>query len=339
MAVECGSVGANFARNESPMADRNVYRRNFLQGASLLALGVSGFLTSEALAQIAVPNSGGTELPKLKAPPLAGDCHHHIYDPARFPAVQRPEPNARVADYRLLQKRIGTTRDVVVTPSAYGTDNRVTLDAISQLGADARGVAVINPTITDSELKALDRGGIRGIRFALNTTPNGNKAATTIEMIAPLAKRVNDLGWHVQLQMSADQIVAAEDLWNRVPSVMVFDHMGHIPQPMGTRHPAFALICRLIDKGRTWVKLSVTYDNTKDGPPTYADVTKVAQAYVKVAPERMVWGSNWPHPNETIKPDDAVLFDLLAQWAPDEATRHRILVENPEQLYGFARKA
>jgi predicted TIM-barrel fold metal-dependent hydrolase len=158
-------------------------------------------------------------------------------------------------------------------------------------------------------------------------------------MIAPLAKRVNDLGWHVQLQMSVDQIVAAEDLWNRLPSVMVFDHMGHIPQPMGTRHPAFALICRLIDKGRTWVKLSVTYDNTKDGPPTYADVTKVAQAYVKVAPERMVWGSNWPHPNETIKPDDAVLFGLLAQWAPDEATRHRILVENPEQLYGFARKA
>jgi D-galactarolactone isomerase len=317
------------------MADRKICRRNFLQGASLLALGVSGVLTSEALAQIAVPNSSGTELPKLKAPPLACDCHHHIYDTARFPAVQRPEPNARVVDYRLLQKRIGTTRDVVVTPSAYGTDNRVTLDAISQLGANARGVAVIHPTITDSELKALDRRGIRGIRFALNTAPNGNKAVTSLEMIEPLAKRVNDLGWHVQLQMSADQILAARDLWNRIPSAIVFDHMGHIPQPMGTRHPAFALICRLIDKGHTWVKLSVTYDNTRDGPPTYADVTKVAQAYVKAAPERMVWGSNWPHPNETIKPDDAVLFDLLAQWAPDEPTRHRILVENPAELYGF----
>jgi D-galactarolactone isomerase len=321
------------------MADRKIRRRSFLQGAGLLTLGASGVLPSEAWAQISVPNSSGTELPRLKAPVLACDCHHHIYDTARFPAVQRPEPNARVAEYRLLQKRIGTSRDIVVTPSAYGTDNRVTLDAISQLGANAHGVAVIHPTITDSELKALDRGGIRGIRFALNSNLNGNKAVTSLDMIEPLAKRVNDLGWHVQLQMAADQILATEDLWNRVPAVMVFDHMGHIPQPMGTKHPTFALIRRLVDKGRTWIKLSVTYDNTKDGPPTYADITRVAQAYVRAAPERMVWGSNWPHPNETTKPDDAVLFDLLAQWAPDEATRHRILVENPQQLYGFAKPA
>jgi predicted TIM-barrel fold metal-dependent hydrolase len=94
-----------------------------------------------------------------------------------------------------------------------------------------------------------------------------------------------------------------------------------------------------VDKGRTWVKLSVTYDNTKDGPPSYADITKVAQAYVKAAPERMVWGSNWPHPNETKKPDDAALFDLLSRWAPDEATRNRILVQNPAALYGFAKPA
>ena len=131
-------------------------------------------------------------------------------------------------------------------------------------------------------------------------------------MIEPLSKRVNALGWHVQINMDADQIVAAEDLWKRLPSPIVFDHMGHIPQPMGVKHPAFTIIRRLVDKGRTWVKLSVTYDNTKDGPPTYADVTKVAQAYVQAAPERMVWGSNWPHPNETTKPDDAMLFDLLS---------------------------
>ena len=227
-----------------------------------------------------------------------------IYDTARFPAVQRPEPNARVAEYRLLQKRIGTTRDVVVTPSAYGTDNGVTLDAISQLGANARGVAVIHPTITEPELQALDRGGIRGIRFALSTTPNGNQAVTSLDMIDPLAKRVNELGWHIQINARGEQILDAEDLWNRVPCKIVFDHMGHIPEPMGTKHPVFALIRRLVDKGRTWVKLSVTYDNTKDGPPGYADLTKVAQAYVKAAPERMVWGSNWPHPNETRQDDD-----------------------------------
>jgi D-galactarolactone isomerase len=321
------------------MAYRDIPRRTVLKGAGLAALSATGILSLEAWPQVEVPNSSGTELPKLKAPALACDCHHHIYDTARFPAIQRPEPNARVAEYRLLQKRIGTTRDVVVTPSAYGTDNRVTLDAISQLGANARGVAVIHPTITDAELKTLDRGGIRGIRFALSTTPNGNQAVTSLDMIEPLAKRVNELGWHIQINASGEQILAAADLWNRVPCKMVFDHMGHIPQPAGTSHPTFALVSKLVGKGRTWVKLSVTYNNTKDGPPGYADLTRVAQAYVKAAPERMVWGSNWPHPNETNKPDDAVLFDLLAQWAPDQATRHRILVENPAELYGFSKGA
>ena len=236
----------------------------------------------------------------------------------------------------MLQRRIGTSRNIVVTPSAYVTDNRVTLDAIARLGANARGVAVIRPTITDAELKILADGGIRGIRFSLGDPSN---AATSIDMIEPLSKRVNALGWHVQINMGAEQIVAAEALWNRLPSAIVFDHMGHVPQPAGLSHPVYNVVRRLVDKGRTWVKLSVTYDNTKDGPPGYADVTKVAQAYVKAAPERMVWGSNWPHPNETEKPDDAALFDLMSQWAPDEATRNRILVRNPAELYGFAKSA
>ncbi len=111
--------------------------------------------------------------------------------------------------------------------------------------------------------------------------------------------------------------------------------MGHVPQPAGLNHPVYGVVRRLVDKGRAWVKLSVTYDNTKDGPPGYEDVSKVAQAYIQAAPERMVWGSNWPHPNEKKTPDDAVLFDLLAKWAPDEAMRNRILVRNPEALYGF----
>src|SRR5437879_12217912 len=160
------------------MSDRQIGRRTFLHGAGLAALTAAGILPCESRAQIAVPKSRGTAPPKLKAPALACDCHHHIYDTARVAPVQRPEPNASVAEYRLLQRRIGTTRDVVVTPSAYGTDNRVTLDAISQLGANhhAIGVAVIHPTITDAELAALNRGGIRGIRFSLNGSPNGNTA-------------------------------------------------------------------------------------------------------------------------------------------------------------------
>lgn len=320
------------------MNERKIARRTFLQGAGLAALSAARIVRANPR-QVAgaVPNSSGTEAAKLKAPALACDCHHHIYDTGRFPAAQPgAEPNARVAEYRLLQRRIGTTRDVIVTPRPYVIDNRVTLDAIAQLGANARGVAVIHPTISDAELDTLARGGIRGIRFSLSANPT-TSAATTLDMIEPLSKRIAPLGWHVQINMDAEQIVAAEDFWNRLASAIVFDHLGHIPQPMGVNHPAYKIIRRLVDKGRTWVKLSVTYDNTKVGPPTYADVTRVAQAYVEAAPERMVWGSNWPHPNEPTKPDDALLFDLMEQWAPNAKARHRILVENPETLYGFAK--
>jgi len=322
------------------MSENGIGRRTFLKGTGLTALSAVGVgQPQEAGAQSVVPNSSGTEAPRVKAPANACDCHHHIYD-ARFPFAQpgaRMVPNARVPDYRLLQRRIGTSRSVVVTPAPYPAsvaDNKVTLDAMTAFGANARGVAIISPTMTDAELKTLAAGGIRGIRFSLALA---NTAATAIDSIELLSKRVNALGWHVQFNMTADQIAAAGDLWNRLPSTIVFDHMGHMPQPMGIAHPAFTIIRRLVDKGRTWVKLSVTYDSSEVGPPTYADVNKVGQAYVQAAPERMVWGSNWPHPNETNKPNDAMLFDLLAEWAPSESTRHRILVENPETLYGFTK--
>ena len=249
--------------------------------------------------------------------------HVHIYD-HRFPvapnAKLRPA-DATVDDYRLLQKRIGTTRNVVVTPSTYGTDNSVTLDAIAKLGAAARGVAVVDASVSDAELKRLDGLGITGIRF--NLVQSG---ATTIEMLEPLSKRVDALGWHVQIHMLGDQILQTQDLLQRLPSRIVFDHLARIPQLAGVDHPAFAFVQKLIDKGRTWVKLSSAYQDSKVGPPTYADVSKVAQAYVKAAPEQMVWGSDWPHPTEKTdaKPDDAILFDVLADWAPDEAVRNRI---------------
>jgi len=281
-----------------------------------------------------VPNSAGTGPPKLAAPAGACDCHMHIYDAVRFPPSRpgsRMQSDATVADYRRLQKRIGTQRTVVVQPAAYGVDNRVTLDAIAQLG-NARGVAVVFPDVSDAELKALHDGGVRGIRF---TVFDPATAVTRIEMIEPLSVRVAAIGWHVQIHMRGDQIVANADLLRRLPSTMVIDHMGRVPFPEGTSHGAFRIVCELIDKGRTWVKLSGAYQDTKIGPPTYADATDLAQAYVAAAPERMVWGSDWPHPTEKVKPDDALLFDLLSVWAPDAVTRRRILVDNPEALYGF----
>jgi D-galactarolactone isomerase len=281
-----------------------------------------------------VPNSAGTAPPALKAPANAADCHIHIYDPRFAPAVAKPS-NSTVADYRLLQKRIGTSRVVIVTPRNYVTDNSVTLDAIEKLGiANARGVAVIRPNVTDAELKRLDAGGIRGIRF---TVGNPQTAVVSVDMIEPLAKRIAELGWHVQLNMEAEQIVANADMLSRLPTPVVFDHLGKLPPEEGTGHPAYGVIRGMLDGRKAWLKLSGAYLNTRVGPPIYPEATRVAQAYVKAAPERLVWGSDWPHPTPTAHPDDAVLFDLLAEWAPIEATRNRILVTNPEALYGFGK--
>jgi D-galactarolactone isomerase len=291
-----------------------------------------------AMQSDAVPNSAGTERPELQAPPGACDCHMHIYDAERFPPSRpgsRMQANAAVADYRRLQQRIGTTRTVVVQPAAYGTDNAVTLDAIARLG-NARGVAVVFPDVGDSELRALDAGGVRGIRF---TVFDPATAVTRIDMIEPLAKRMADIGWHVQIHMRGDQIVANADMLRKLPSTIVIDHMGRVPLADGTSHDAFKVIRELIDRGRTWVKLSGAYQDTKIGPPTYADATALARAYLAAAPERMVWGSDWPHPTETDKPDDALLLDLLSDWAPDAAIRRRILVDNPQVLYGFSAAA
>jgi D-galactarolactone isomerase len=280
--------------------------------------------------------SAGSELPKLRAPDNAADCHHHIYD-ARYPAdpkaALRPG-DALVEDYRALQRRIGTKRHVIVMPSTYGTDNSVTLHALAVFGPEARAVAVVNDSVSDAELKRMDGLGVRGIRFNL-----AQAGATTPDMIEPLSKRVAALGWHIQINANATTIMALTDILNRVPSPIVFDHLAHIPEPTGIDDPLFAHVRGLIDKGLTWIKLSGAYADTKVGPPSYSDSSAVARAYVKAAPERLVWGSDWPHPSEKVKPDDALLFDLLADWAPDEPVRHRILVENPEALYGFPKRA
>ena len=280
----------------------------------------------------AVPNSTGTAPPKLAAPAKAADCHIHIYD-ARYPAQSRVLAGGTVADYRLMQKRVGVERVVIVTPRCFVTDNSVTVDAIKELGIDnARGVGVLRPTVTDAELKKLNDGGIRGIRF---TVGDPKTAVVSIDMIEPLAKRIADYGWHVQLNMPHDKIVEHTDMLRRLPTPIVFDHMGKPPVEQGVKHLSQAIILELLDTRRAWVKVSGAYSNTHVGPPTYSDATMVAQALVKAAPERCVWGSDWPHPGPKVHPDDAILFDLLSAWAPDDATRCRILVTNPQELYGF----
>jgi len=313
------------------MSGRGWNRRDVLKVVSTAMLVAHA---RPAAAQ-AVKWSAGSEAPKLKAPANATDCHHHIYD-AKYPvdpkATLRPA-DALVDDYRALQKRIGTTRNVLVQPSTYGIDNRCHLDALAAFGPTARMVAVVNDQVSIEELKRMHALGVRGIRFNL-----AQAGATTPEMLEPLSKRVNDLGWHIQINAPAAKIMEIMPiLEDKVASPIVFDHLAHIPQPEGVNHPLFARVRGLMDKGRTWMKLSGAYADTKVGPPTYSDSSAVARAYAKAYPERCVWGSDWPHPTEQKKgvPDDAVLFDLLSDWVPDEKVRHRVLVENPAMLYDF----
>jgi len=278
----------------------------------------------------AVPNSGGTAPPRTPAPMGAADCHIHIYEPRFQPVVTRVV-DATVGDYRLLQKRLGLSRVVIVQPRNYGVDNSATLDAIAQLGIDnARGVGVLRPDVSETELDRLHAGGIRGLRF---TVGDPATAVVSVDMIEPMAKRIARLGWHLQFNMPRDVIIAHAAVLERLPVQVVFDHLGHVPS---TEDESWGIVMGLLQKGKAWVKISGAYMNSDKGPPDYPEATRIAQAYVKAAPERLVWGSDWPHPSPKIKPDDAVLFDLLTVWAPDEATRHRILVRNPEALYGFA---
>ena len=310
-------------------------RRDVLGGLSATAgaaiLAASG--TSATAQQVTY--SSGTEPAKLKVPANACDCHHHIYgsqykvDPR---STLRPG-DASVDDYRTLQKRIGTSRNVIVQPSTYGTENAPTLDALVAFGPSARAVVVVDTTVTEAELKRMHGLGARGIRFNL-----AQAGATTPDMIEPLAKRINDLGWHIQINAAPTTIMEVMPILEKVPSPIVFDHLAHIPEPDGINHPLFGKVRALIDKGKTWVKLSGAYADTKVGPPTYADSSAIARAYVKAAPERLVWGSDWPHPgvrDPEPKPDDAILIDLMLDWAPNEAVRNRIFVDNAAKLYDF----
>ncbi len=283
-----------------------------------------------------VPNSAGTSVPRFKAPADACDCHVHVYD-ARFamawPKLQ-PVEGAAVADYRLLQQRIGTTRAVVVQPAAYGTDNSVTLDAVRELGiANARGIAVVHPAIGDAELAALHEAGIRGLRFSIHD-PHTEIAGA--DMIEPLAPRIAALGWHVQLHARGEQLVALEPMLAALPCALVIDHYARVPLPEGTYHASMRVLERLLEGERTWVKLCAPYLDSRVGSPRYADIRPIAKSLITLAPGRMLWGSGWPHPTEPhTKPDDAALLDLLQEWVGDEATRKRILVANPAELYGF----
>ncbi|MGA2549785.1 MAG: amidohydrolase family protein [Burkholderiaceae bacterium] len=315
------------------MIDRLRNRRQFLGVFAGISLGTLGVQTL-GLAQ-SVIRSAGAEKPRSKMPPNATDCHHHIYD-SRYPyaaqATLRPS-DALVSDYKQLQARLGTSRNVIVQPSSYGTDNRLLLEAITQFNGKARGVAVVTPEVSDFQLKQLHEGSVRGIRFNL-----AQGGTTTLEMVKPLASRVAPMGWHIQVNAPADVLLGAKELWDALPCPVVFDHLAHVPEPNALQSPVFTMISRLLQEKKAWVKLSGFYMDSKVGQPTYADSVLVARAYAEAAPDRVVWGSDWPHPTEKADnlPDDAILLDLLSECVRDETGRNRVLVDNATRLYQFS---
>jgi D-galactarolactone isomerase len=274
--------------------------------------------------------------PRLKTPAGATDTHIHFYDTAeRYPiapsAAFLPSP-ARLADYRKLQQRLGLERVIVVQPSAYGTDNRCTMDAVAELGQAARAVVVVDQSVSDAELERLTKAGARGIRFHML-----KGGALPRDILEEMAARVHPFGWHVQLQCNGRELPEREAMLRRLPGHLVIDHVGRFMHPVPLDHPAFACLLGLLETGRVWVKLSAPYESSRSGPPAYEDVSALAQALVRAAPERMLWASNWPHPGQSDPRvrDEAQLLDLLIEWAPEEAMRSRILVDNPAALYGF----
>jgi predicted TIM-barrel fold metal-dependent hydrolase len=283
---------------------------------------------------IPVPHSAGVNRPARTLQPLACDSHMHVFDPrfAPSPHWHRKPTEAPVAAYRRLQERLGTSRAVVVTPSTYGTDNACTLDALDQFGDDARGVAVVAHDVSHAELDRLHARRVRGLR--VNFVSPQSWGETTVEMLTTLARKAARLGWHVQVLMQPEQVVALEAILRDLPVPVVLDHLARIDPREGVNGPAYAALRRLLDGDNAWVKLSAAYMRSR---APYDDTLPLGLALVQVAPERLVWGSDWPHTTEPPGSiNDADLVDLLHAWCGGStAAMDRILVENPTRLYQF----
>jgi DNA-binding FadR family transcriptional regulator/predicted TIM-barrel fold metal-dependent hydrolase len=271
---------------------------------------------------------------RLSVPPGAVDCLAHIFGPFADYPMSEPRsytpPEAPLDAYLTMLDALGLQRGVVVTPSIYGTDNRATLAALRRAPDRLRGVAVIDPGASDTELAELHAAGVRGVRANLLFAGGIGLAAAE-----SVARRVAPLGWHLEVLLPIGDMPDFADRMKALPVPVVVDHMGHTPPAAIRGNPGFEGLLRLVGDGRAWVKLSGAYRVTAEGPP-FADAAPVARALVAANPERCLFATDWPHPAIAWPmPNDGDLLDLLADWVPDAATRRRILCDNPAALYGF----
>jgi len=283
---------------------------------------LDGAQLSEAFAQLEHP-----------APAFTCDCHFHIFGPYdRFPldaGRSYTPPAALVGDYLAMADTVGIGRMVAVQASVYGTRNEVTLDSVGQFGLErARAVVVIDDSFDDVTVWRMYERGARGVRFNM-VSGNG----TPEDQLDALARRVAPLGWHIQIYGEGERLAEIAPRLAKLPVDVVIDHSGGVKAALGTAHPQFQALLRLLDGGRAWVKVC-SYRASSAGPP-WSDVAPNVKALVAAAPERCEWGTDWPHPQMDPVPEAGTLFDQFVEWAPDAALRRRVLVDNPGRLYGF----
>lgn len=276
----------------------------------------------------------GLAPPRMRPPPGACDTHVHIFAPgvAAAPGAVKPLPEGADLDtYRAVQAALGLTRAVLVQPTHYGADNAVQLAALDALGPSARMVAVLDAGVGDADLEDLHRRGVRGVRFHL---PGPDPVAALTRM----AGRIAPLGWHVEVQVDGATLAQVAPGLRGLPCPLVIAHGGRLAPGMTAEHPAMVALRRLVDAG-TWVKLSAPYVMSRLGPPGYADVSEQMGLLLALAPDRMLWASNWPHTTPAVAPPETVLLDFLLDLVEGDAGRYgAILADNAARLYGFRGK-
>ncbi len=279
-----------------------------------------------------------TREPKIQVPPGACDTHAHVFGPEdKYPLSPKrgyTPPPCPLEDYFGLHEILGIERGVLVQASAYGTDNSMIMDALAEGGGRLRAVAAVDSTATDSELERMNEAGVRGIRINL-ADPGGNPFGSFDE-IGRMADRIKGLGWHMEFLLHVNDFPDLKNTFTSLPVDSVFGHLGYMPTGEGLDHPGFREFLDLLRGGRSWVKLTAPNRITALDRTPYTDVDPFGRALVEAMPERMIWGSDWPHVYFfKFIPNDADLLDQLAVWAPEEEGRRKILVDNPAELYGF----
>lgn len=279
-----------------------------------------------------------TRKPRLSMPAGACDCHAHVFGPQnRFPYVENAAyipQDASPEDYARMLRTIGCERAVLVQPSVYGTDNGAMIHALRSGVFPLRGVAVVDAKISDRELEDMHAAGVRGVRINLASATPG----LSLVEAPDLAKRLKALGWHLQFFLDLRKLPDAEEKLGSLDIDIVIDHFGKVPAADGVNAPAFQTLLRLVKRENVWAKLIGPYF-LSDKTPSYPDVTPLARAVIAAAPDRVVWGTDWPHPAvahlPVDMPNDGDLADLVMEWAPDETQRRKLLADNPARLYGF----